>query len=443
MASVQKRTSTSKKRGKRVYYEVIWRDHNKRQRSESRDTRREAERLKREIDERKDAGAATAVDDRWTVSAWLDDFNARAQTVGIDGGKMIGTARAEQYGWYARRVSAVLGRERLEALNEVALRRFRDHLLADGLERRSARDVLNYLKRALADARRHNLILNDIWREVRITTDHTPKKARSQRHDDEDDDGDDRLEMPTRTQMRRLLDTARQLRDKPADALGWQPDQDAAWRKHYASSGPRGWNVAQQAWRRAYVIVLLAALTGMRQGEIRGLYKRDIDLEAGVIRVRRAANTKNEVKDPKSGAGRRRVPITPELAAELRDWLAHAPAGKLAFPTRTGRVMDRSNIYHKVWRRLLEHAGMSECGLSFHSLRHYYASSIIAAGLGPLDVKKMMGHAKISTTYDLYSDLFPEDDDHRHAAAAAASQTLFAPTAGNDAGKTAADPQKT
>jgi integrase len=88
--------------------------------------------------------------------------------------------------------------------------------------------------------------------------------------------------------------------------------------------------------------------------------------------------------------------------------------------------MDRSNVYHKIWRRLLEHADMSDCGLSFHSLRHYYASSIIAAGLGPLDVKKLMGHAKISTTYDLYSDLFPEDDKHRHAAAAAATQALLA-----------------
>ena len=47
--------------------------------------------------------------------------------------------------------------------------------------------------------------------------------------------------------------------------------------------------------------------------------------------------------------------------------------------------------------------------LTFHSLRHTYASLCIAAGTPPLEISRFMGHSKITTTLSIYSHLFPSD----------------------------------
>lgn len=52
--------------------------------------------------------------------------------------------------------------------------------------------------------------------------------------------------------------------------------------------------------------------------------------------------------------------------------------------------------------------------LKFHSLRHTYASLCVAAGLELVEVSRFMGHAKLTTTLDIYTHLFNTDD---HASA--------------------------
>lgn len=55
-------------------------------------------------------------------------------------------------------------------------------------------------------------------------------------------------------------------------------------------------------------------------------------------------------------------------------------------------------------------------GPKFHALRHTYVSLCVAAGIQPLEIAKMAGHAKVTTTLTVYADLF--DDDHADAMAA-------------------------
>ncbi len=76
----------------------------------------------------------------------------------------------------------------------------------------------------------------------------------------------------------------------------------------------------------------------------------------------------------------------------------------LAFPTSIGTAQDPHNL-----RRALKPLAM-EAGFpgSFHALRHWFAS--IAVTLVPdVTVAKVLGHARTSTTTDLYSHLRASD----------------------------------
>jgi integrase len=424
MASVRKKTWKDKKGKTRFSWCVEWRNAEGKSKVKcSREwSEEDAKAYRREIEGRKAKGQRTEVAERWTAGAWMRDYARRAHQGGISGYEPVGAARRDQLQWVARCVEEdPIGDMLLEGITEVEMRRFQSRLLGGKLQRKSAKEVLTSFKAALDDARRQGMILNDVWQDVKIV--HNQRRKRRKRRTQ--DDGDDYLEMPTPEQVRTLLDTAKGLRDDTARTMGWEPVEDATWRQYHASEGPRGWKNTQQAWKRNYVFVLLAVLTGLRQGEIRALYKRDVKLDRGVLSVLRAADVDNNIKEPKSETGIRDVPIPPQLEAELRGWLEIAPESRFLFPSRNGGLMDRSNVYHRVWCRLLEHAGMGDVNLSFHSLRHFYASSIIEAGMNPKQVMETMGHSSIQVTFDLYGHRFDRDMKHIKAAACRSADTLL------------------
>ncbi|MET7465707.1 tyrosine-type recombinase/integrase [Nonomuraea sp. NPDC005501] len=58
----------------------------------------------------------------------------------------------------------------------------------------------------------------------------------------------------------------------------------------------------------------------------------------------------------------------------------------------------------------VEKAGLPK-GTRFHDVRHYYASTLIAANLNPKSIQRRLGHATVSETFDTYRHLFPGDED--------------------------------
>lgn len=67
------------------------------------------------------------------------------------------------------------------------------------------------------------------------------------------------------------------------------------------------------------VIANTLVFTGLRSGELRALTWRNVDFTKGVLRVRQAASIK-DIKDPKTKAGIRDVPLAPRVSALLREW---------------------------------------------------------------------------------------------------------------------------
>lgn len=79
------------------------------------------------------------------------------------------------------------------------------------------------------------------------------------------------------------------------------------------------------------------------------------------------------------------------------------------------------------WRRTRTAAGVD--GLHLHSLRHFYASGLIAAGCDVVTVQRALGHSSASVTLNTYSHLWPDADDRTRKAADA----LFRSSAGSTA----------
>ncbi len=176
------------------------------------------------------------------------------------------------------------------------------------------------------------------------------------------------------------------------------------------------------------IAATIALHTGMRQGEICGLRWRCYDRDRGVITVEEAigkAKGGTYAKTPKTKQSRREVPVSPRLAealelrrAEMVRELEEAgidadpedfgalyvigyPDGRYHSPTLIGRG----------WRALSGAFGLTGTQgrhITFHDLRHSWATRAIAAGADVKAVSAVLGHANAAITLNVYADADPE-----------------------------------
>ena len=142
-------------------------------------------------------------------------------------------------------------------------------------------------------------------------------------------------------------------------------------------------------------IYAMAAMTGLRRGELMALRWRDVDFADSAIRVRGNLSY-GEVVTPKSGKVRV-VPLVDQVATHLarlgqRELFTHEDDP--VFVGDLGGHMDGSALRRR-YQQAVKGAGLRY--LPFHSLRHHFGSiAINRASL--IQVKAWMGHADIRTT---------------------------------------------
>ncbi len=154
-------------------------------------------------------------------------------------------------------------------------------------------------------------------------------------------------------------------------------------------------------------LLSVAVFAGLRQGEILALLWRDIDFDAGIIRVVRSYGP-HGFTDLKYPSSRRAVPMPPNLIAALeerRRRKGNPGPDELVFPSKAGTPLDRHNLTARMFEPLLEKAGLRR--IRFHDLRHTYASLAIAAGMDPKALQQAMGHSSVMVTMDIYAHSFP------------------------------------
>ena len=99
------------------------------------------------------------------------------------------------------------------------------------------------------------------------------------------------------------------------------------------------------------------------------------------------------------------------LAAHLARW----PTDGLLFTTEQGSPIRRTAFSARVWRPAVKAAGLPDT-VTFHALRHFYASLLIRHGESVKTVQARLGHASASETLDTYSHLWPDSDDRTREA---------------------------
>jgi integrase len=141
--------------------------------------------------------------------------------------------------------------------------------------------------------------------------------------------------------------------------------------------------------------------TDLRIGEALGLTWADIDYEAGLIRGRRQLSRQRMHAPLKTEAAKREVILAPSIAKLLSErrlaTLYKAPY-ELVFTTASGRGLDYRDV-GLGFRDAVKRAGLQAPGrLSLHSLRHGFASLLIAEGMSVVFVSRQLGHANPSIT---------------------------------------------
>jgi integrase len=167
--------------------------------------------------------------------------------------------------------------------------------------------------------------------------------------------------------------------------------------------------------RRLFIPLVLAALCGLRRGEITALRWRAVDLDNGQLAV--IASTEQtdagEIREKEAKSGKTRTVALPSLAVEeLRRWRVAQAEEMLRLGIRTD---DNQHVVTKVHGepvqpRSLTHvmsAFLKEWGVTLHKLRHSHASHMLAARVHPKVVQERLGHSSIAITMDIYSHLMP------------------------------------
>lgn len=158
-----------------------------------------------------------------------------------------------------------------------------------------------------------------------------------------------------------------------------------------------------------HAVLLLAVLSGMRQGELFALQWGDIDWVRVSIQVRRAFS-RGQLLSPKTATSVREVRVGQAVLTTLREHQARCDGrSEFLFSTRTGAPLDRSNLVKRGFEPALRLAGLRR--IRFHDLRHTYASLMINEGANLKFVSRQLGHSSIQITLDRYSHLIPERHD--------------------------------
>lgn len=167
---------------------------------------------------------------------------------------------------------------------------------------------------------------------------------------------------------------------------------------------------------RLATLYAVALATGAREGELLVLRWKDVDWDAGAIRIRRTMlRTRSglQIGEPKTASARRTIPLGRATMEALRGHrltqaeerlgigLGPATVADLVFASKVGTLIDPSNLLANSYYPLLNRIGLPR--LTFHALRHTAATLMLEAGTHIRVAAERLGHSDPGVTLRVYS----------------------------------------
>ena len=195
----------------------------------------------------------------------------------------------------------------------------------------------------------------------------------------------------------------------------------------------------EKIWARYRPMIYLAAFSGMRPSEYRGLAWPQLSEDRVIIKQR--ADKTGIIGPVKSKAAKRTV-FLPSLVTEmLFEWKERCPQShhELVFPTEKGNPLLLTNIRAGAWLPLMREAGLmitdkangkltERAKYTPYVLRHYFASKLIEKRKDLKFIQTAMGHSRIEITLNVYGHLIKDkEEEHKNTAEELASEILNIP----------------
>lgn len=312
-----------------------------------------------------------------TFSTFSEQF-LRDSRAGRDGRMPLRPQTLDDYESQLRNwIHPILGDHMLHRITPSECKRLQRHLLDNAPSRTTAQRVLSLLKTILNYGVSCEHIASNPAQALRIETDWAAEDDAS-------------AKTPTHENMRKIDDAVR--------AAYHSPHQQT-----------------RQAYKRYYPAYLVLRTCGLRASELCGLKWTDLEEERLELTIQRGFSASSKGRSieertsrTKTKNSRRAIPIPTELMTKLREWrdeCTNTPEGWM-FPTRNGTPLNYHNLVARFWKPTLARAGVPHIGL--HSLRHYYASVLLADGKIK-EASKNLGHHSVAFTMDFYAHLIPDD----------------------------------
>ncbi len=181
--------------------------------------------------------------------------------------------------------------------------------------------------------------------------------------------------------------------------------------KVYVATTEQVWAIHDAVPEHLRVAVLLGAFAGLRVAEVAALHVSDVDFIRGVVHPKRQWPD----KPLKTDGSDQPIPIPRDLALLLSASVQKYPSDMMV---TNGLGTDRCGpwIIERAMRDVREQIDGLPEGFTFHDLRHYLASLLIASGADIKTVQARMRHATARTTLHTYGHLWPDADESTRSA---------------------------
>lgn len=150
--------------------------------------------------------------------------------------------------------------------------------------------------------------------------------------------------------------------------------------------------------------ILLSLYTGLRVGEVCGLMWSDIDFDKSILTVRRTVQrihtdihkTQIIADTPKSRTSKRSIPIPKFIMKLLRD----SRSAEKHYILSESEIIIEPRTLQRRFKSVLKKANLPS--VTYHSLRHAFATNCLQAGFDVKTLSEILGHANVETTLNRY-----------------------------------------